>query len=154
MAEIEITPTTEDDVAALQAIVDATGLFPPDLVPNLLAPVFAGETTEFWRTARMEDLVVGFCYTMPEMLAEGAWNIAAIAVAQGKQGRGIGKALLGAVEHELRARGQRLVIVDTSSTEDFAETRAFYLNAGYEEEARIRDFWADDDDKVVFRKVL
>ncbi|MEM7597277.1 MAG: GNAT family N-acetyltransferase [Pseudomonadota bacterium] len=154
MTDIDITPTAAEDIEALQAIVHATGLFPPNLVPDLLAPVFAGETSEFWRTARMQGTVVGFCYTVPEMLAEGAWNITAIAVAEGQQGRGIGKALLGAVEDELRGRGQRLIIVDTSSTEDFTETRAFYLNAGYEEEARIRDFWALGDDKVVFRKAL
>ena len=46
------------------------------------------------------------------------------------------------------------MIVDTSGTDDFAMTRKFYSQNGYEEEARIRDFWADGDDKVIFRKAL
>ena len=46
------------------------------------------------------------------------------------------------------------MIVDTSGTEAFAETRAFYRKNGYTEEARIRDYWADGDDKITFRKPL
>ena len=33
-------------------------------------------------------------------------------------------------------------------------TRAFYAKCCYEEEARIRDYWAEGDDLVVFRKAL
>ena len=52
------------------------------------------------------------------------------------------------------AQGARLIVVDTSGIEDFAGTRAFYARSGYDEEARIRDFWATGDDKVIFRKAL
>jgi hypothetical protein len=51
-------------------------------------------------------------------------------------------------------RGGRMLIVETSGSPDFERTRKFYIQCGYEEEARIRDFYATDDDKVVFRKVL
>jgi len=44
--------------------------------------------------------------------------------------------------------------VETSGTADFAATRRFYRQNGYEEEGRIRDFWAAGDDKVIFRKPL
>lgn len=154
MTDITIYQTTADDIAPIQQIVEATGLFPPELVPDLLDPFIAGETSEFWRSAQIGEGVVGFCYTVPEMLAEGAWNIAAIAAAPAHQGAGIGAALLADVEKGLRDQAQRLILVDTSSTEDFARTRDFYLKNGYEEEARIRDFWSAGDDKVVFRKAL
>lgn len=57
-------------------------------------------------------------------------------------------------EAHLQSLGQRLLIVDTSGTDDFALTRQFYATSGYEEEARIRDFWGEGDDKVIFRKSL
>lgn len=151
---MDIVATTQADIDALQHIVDATGLFPPDLVPDLLAPFLAGETSEFWRTARLDGGPIGFCYTVPQMLAEGTWNTAAIALAPNAQRHGYGSTLLSHVEAELKDKHQRLMLVDTSSTEDFARTRAFYLKNGYEEEARIRDYWAPGDDKVVFRKAL
>ncbi len=54
----------------------------------------------------------------------------------------------------MTARGGRMLLVETSGLPDFERTRAFYRKCGYEEEARIRDFYAAGDDKVVFRKVL
>jgi RimJ/RimL family protein N-acetyltransferase len=47
-----------------------------------------------------------------------------------------------------------MLLVETSGLPDFERTRTFYAKCGYEEEARIRDFYAVNDDKVVFRKVL
>lgn len=68
------------------------------------------------------------------------------------QRRGVGTALIGHVERELAAGGQRLLLVETSGLPAYARARAFYARCGYDQEARIRDFYADD--KVVFRKAL
>ena len=77
-----------------------------------------------------------------------------IAVAPERQGQGRGTALLRRVEHELRGTGQRLLLVETSGLPAYARTRAFYLGCGYEQEARVRDFYAPGDDMVVFRTLL
>ena len=37
---------------------------------------------------------------------------------------------------------------------DFAGQRAFYVRLGYHEEARIREFYGPDDDKVIYWKHL
>lgn len=70
------------------------------------------------------------------------------------QGKRLGSALVHAAEQYLKDKGQRMLIVDTSGTDDFGLTRKFYAKNGYEEEAHIRDFWAHGDDKVTFRKAL
>jgi hypothetical protein len=54
----------------------------------------------------------------------------------------------------LVARGARLLIIETSGLASFERTRAFYRALGYDEEARIREFFKAGDDKVVFRKAL
>jgi ribosomal protein S18 acetylase RimI-like enzyme len=77
-----------------------------------------------------------------------------IAVHPDLQGQGRGKVLLRYVETALRASGQRLLLIETSGLPRYDRTRAFYAKCGFEEEARIRDFWAAGDDKVVFRKAL
>jgi len=78
----------------------------------------------------------------------------ALALRPDLQGKGLGATLVKAVEQHLRAQQQRILIVDTSGADAFAQARKFYAQNGYEEEARIRDFWAKGDDKVIFRKAL
>lgn len=58
------------------------------------------------------------------------------------------------VEQMLAERGERVLLVETSGTEDFEYVRAFYRKNGYEEEARIREFYAAGVDKIIFRKML
>ena len=154
MTDPTIRPTTADDIAGLTRVLDDTGLFPAELLPDMLAPTLAGESADLWLTCHLDGAAVGLCYSVPEALTEGTWNMRALALRPDLQGRGHGTALVGAAERQLAAQGQRLLIVDTSGTEDFARTRAFYARCGYVEEARIRDFWAPGDDKVTFRKAL
>jgi hypothetical protein len=49
---------------------------------------------------------------------------------------------------------EKNLIVETSATARYDHTREFYARLGYEEEARVRDYWEDGDDLVIFRKVL
>jgi ribosomal protein S18 acetylase RimI-like enzyme len=58
------------------------------------------------------------------------------------------------VEQMLAKRGERVLLVETSGLEAFEYVRAFYRNNGYEEEARIREFYKAGDDKIIFRKAL
>lgn len=58
------------------------------------------------------------------------------------------------VEHELRLAGARVLLIETSGVPEFAAQRSFYAGLGYHEEARIRDFYAAGDDKIVFWKLL
>lgn len=148
---MNIRHTTPDDTAGLQAVLDATDLFPSEILPDMLGDC---DAEALWFTCEAEGAAVGFCYTVPEEMTEGTWNMLAIAVMPAQQRTGHGAALVARVEAALRERGARLVIVDTSGTDGFAATRAFYAALGYEEEARIRDFWDAGDDKVTFRKAL
>ena len=45
---------------------------------------------------------------------------------------------------------QRAVLL----VDQYAQTREFYLKRGFVEEARIRQFYGPDDDKIVFWKSL
>ena len=149
-----IEKTAIDDIAGLQRVLDGTELFPSEMLPDMLAPALAGETEAFWLTCHSNGEAVGLCYTVPEEFADGTWNMLALGVRPDLQGKQLGAALVAATERYLKDKGQRVLIVDTSGTDDFALTRKFYAKNGYEEEARIRDFWADGDDKVTFRKAL
>ncbi len=154
MTKIEIRESRAADAPGLQQIAAETGLFPPEMLAGMLDPVLAGEAEAIWLTGLIDNQIAGFCYAVPEALTDGTWNMLALAVSPGQQGSGLGAALVRGLEDRLRGASQRVLIVDTSGTEAFARTRRFYAQNLYEEEARIRDYWAAGDDKVIFRKAL
>jgi ribosomal protein S18 acetylase RimI-like enzyme len=104
--------------------------------------------------AEVDSTVTGYICYGPTPLTEGTWDIYWEAVAPGKQGRGIGSALMKSAEKEIvRAKGS-LAIVETSSTPLYEKTRNFYLGQGYEVICRIPDFYAPGDDKLILQKRL
>lgn len=152
---MKIRPTERADITALQEVLEGTELFPSEMLPDMLGGFLSdAQSPEIWLTCETNGQPVGFCYAVPEALAEGAWNMLAIAVSPDQQGGGCGSALSKHLETTLKAQGQRILIADTSGTDAFTQSRAFYSKNSYSEEARIRDFWADGDDKITFRKTL
>lgn len=152
---MKIRPITSDDIPALNDVLEATELFPPELLPDMVSDFLSNaESTDIWLTCEVDGKPVSLAYAIPEPITDGTWNLLAIAVLPAKQGSGVGRAMVRHLETDLRARGQRLLIVETSGGQAFGLTREFYRKNGYEEEARIRDFYAAGDDKIVFRKAL
>ena len=153
-----IRPTTPDDTIALMALAEAIGLFTPQELEELggmLAEYFDDNVVSagFWITYD-DGGPVGVAYYAPEPYAYGTWNLYFIAVHPNYQGEGRGGKLLEYVEQMLATRGERLLLVETSGLPNFERTRAFYRKHGYDEEARIREFYKAGDDKIVFRKAL
>lgn len=109
---------------------------------------------DVWLTYECDGEGAGFCYAVPEKLTDGTWNMLAIAVHPASQAKGVGSAIVKKLEAILFDRGQRVLIADTSGTVEFEKTREFYRKNGYLEVARIPEFWAVDNDKVVFWKRL
>jgi ribosomal protein S18 acetylase RimI-like enzyme len=149
-----IRPVVPEDIIALKAVIDACGLFPAEMLDDMTADYFRGDAGgDFWLTADAgEPAAVAYC--APERMTQGAWNLLLIAVHPGSQGRGIGGALLREVERSLVAQGERVLLVETSGLPTFARTRDFYRKHGYGEEARIRDYYQEGEDKIVFRKLV
>ncbi len=77
-----------------------------------------------------------------------------LAVRPDHQGRGLGTLLMRYIEQQLAQGGERILLVETSGLPEFKRTRNFYRKNGYEEEARIREFYAQGEDKIVFRRAL
>lgn len=152
-----IRPTTPDDTEALIALTDAIGFQPNEIeyLRELLVGYFSGNLgpDHFWVTDD-DGGPVGVAYYAPEPMTEGTWNLYLIAVRPDRQGQGRGASLLRYVEQTLTARGERVLLVETSGLASFERTREFYRKCGYEEEARIRDFYKAGDDKIVYRKAL
>ena len=96
-----------------------------------------------------QDRVLGYACAGPTPATEGTFDLYWLAVDPAAQGKGVGRALVREVERDLRTRGARLLLVETSSRPDYENTRAFYARCGYSEAARIRDFYAPADDRIM-----
>lgn len=151
-----IRQATANDKDSLLAIALATGLFTPEALAGfgeMMDDQLSGADEQCW-IADDEGGIVGAAYYAPEPFAEGVWNLYFIGVHPDKQGKGRGSALIQYVEERLQKRGDRLLLVETSAQDSFESTRAFYRKNGYDEEARIRDYYKAGDDKIIFCKSL
>jgi ribosomal protein S18 acetylase RimI-like enzyme len=150
-------PTTPDDMAPLLALLEAIGFEPNEIeeIGEMLADYFSdnGNCDRFW-IADDDSELVGIAYCEPERMTDGTWNLQLIAIRPDRQGQGRGTALLSHVEKTLIERDARVLLVETSGLPSFDRTRAFYRKCGYDEEARIRDFYKAGDDKIVYRKAI
>jgi GNAT superfamily N-acetyltransferase len=101
-----------------------------------------------------EGILQGYACWGPTPGTDRGYDLYWLAVDPGAQGGGYGRGLMHAVEELLRGRGARLMVAETSSRDAYAHTRHFYARAGYSERARVRGFYAVEDDRVIFTKML
>jgi ribosomal protein S18 acetylase RimI-like enzyme len=94
--------------------------------------------------------VLGYYCIGPTPGTDGTFDLYWIAVSAAAQGTGIGRMLDGHARDLVRSMGGRLMIAETSSTPRYDATRRFYAGRGYEEVARIRNYYRQADDLVVY----
>jgi len=146
--------------ARLEELTRATGRFREEEVATaveLLEESLAGDTDYRFVGAFDEsggERLVGYACWGPTPGTAGTHDLYWIVVDEGRQGAGIGTQLLEEIEHGLRANGQRLVVVETSSRGDYAPTRAFYEKRGFTRAATIPAYYAPGDDLVIYTKDL
>ena len=103
---------------------------------------------------KRHPVVHGFACYGPTPLTDGVYDLYWIVVDPPAQKEGNGRYLLEYVEREVKKRGGRMLLIETSSQESYGATIRFYERNGYELAARIKDFYRIGDDKLVFSKVL
>lgn len=152
-----IRPTIPEDTPSLLALAEGTGVFKPLEITALQEVLddyheHARELGHHSITAEEHGQIVGFAYYAPAAMTDRTWYLYWIAVTKQTQARGIGGKLLHAVEEHIRQLNGRLLLIETSSLPHYGLTRQFYVKHKYDQAAVLRDFYADGDDMVVFRK--
>ncbi len=151
----KIRKVVKNDIEGLKEVLNKVELFPAEMLDEMISDYFNNpETEEVWFTSIQDNKPVSIGYCAPEQLTDRTFNLYAIGVQENLQGQGIGKEMMNFIEGYLRSSGNRVLIVETSSMPEFGLTRAFYHKIGYTQEAIIRDFWKEGDDKVIFWKKL
>jgi len=160
---IRIRPLHPQDRSRIEEIVVSSGKFTVieirialELVEEALSK---GEEASGYLFAVLEDekedpAVKGYACYGPAPLTEGVYDLYWIVVDPKVQGKGFGHLLVGYVEKEVIKRGGRMILIETSSQESYGATLRFYGRAGYEQVARIKNFYRIGDDKLIFSKEL
>ncbi len=100
------------------------------------------------------DETLGYtCYGKTPMTAS-TFDMYWIAVKPSEHNKGIGKKLLEFVEKQIMELEGSLIVVETSSRDDYKNTRMFYIKSGYKELSRIKSYYKVNDDLVVYGKYL
>jgi ribosomal protein S18 acetylase RimI-like enzyme len=150
---------TRDDLAALRRLVAGTGVFYRDertialelLEERLRVGPRSGYLFFF---AERADELVGYCAWGKVPLTQRSFDLYWIAVAPSAQGHGIGRELMRLTERAVAQRGGGSLYIETSSRRVYDRTRRFYRDAGYAQVARLPDFYAPGDHKVMFCKII
>jgi D-alanine-D-alanine ligase len=153
--QVVVRPTVAADRDPILAAIAATEFFPDfevEVAREVLDDAIAGKDDGHYRsfTALLGERPVGWACLGPTPCTVGTWDFYWMAVHPDVQGQGIGRRLVAAIEDCARQAGGRLVIIETAGRALYEPTRRFYLTWGYHEAARIADFYADGDDKVMY----
>lgn len=152
-----LRPVGRAQRARLEQLTAATGRFRPEEVATaleLLDESLAGDEDYRFLGAYDGDELVGYACWGRTPGTRGTCDLYWIVVDPVRQRRGVGTELLTAVEQMLRAERCRLIVVETSSQDAYAPTRAFYERRGYTRTAAIPAYYAPGDDLVIYLKDL
>jgi ribosomal protein S18 acetylase RimI-like enzyme len=154
-----IRPLRPEDRAPLLAILLATGVFSEDEVAVAAELIDAvldhpAQRDYIIFVHETEGAVGGYYCVGPTPATASTYDLYWIAVDPALHGRGVGTVLNNHAEQLIRSRGGRLIMVETSSRKEYDPTRAFYRRRGYQELARVRDYYRPADDLVIFGKYL
>jgi ribosomal protein S18 acetylase RimI-like enzyme len=154
----------------IREILDATAVFREEEVAvalELFDETFAGGPArapydpgdgvanyEFVGSFSREGQLVGYvCYGATPG-TDRTYDLYWLAMHPECQGEGAGSQLLEEVERRLIQREARMLVVETSSRDDYRPTRRFYEKHGYVRQATLADFYAAGDHRVVYTKRL
>jgi ribosomal protein S18 acetylase RimI-like enzyme len=156
---VDVRALRTGDTPALRALLEATGVFSEAEVEAAVEVIEGGDDEASphgyrFRVADEGGAVLGYVCFGRAWFSDGTWDVYWLAVDPARQRRQVGGALLREAERAAGAGGGRTMLVETASKPSYAPARSLYERNGYVEMARIPDYYALGDDKIVYGKRL
>ncbi|MGB5345432.1 MAG: GNAT family N-acetyltransferase [Woeseia sp.] len=150
------------DAAAVRQLVSDTGFFSAeelDVAVELVDERLAKGRASGYEFVFLDDPdnpqeLLGYTCYGPIPATRASYDLYWIAVAPTQQRNGLGHELLVESERQAAKLGAHTMYVDTSGRAQYKPTRRFYEQNGYGVAARLEDFYAPGDAKVIYCKVL
>jgi GNAT superfamily N-acetyltransferase len=101
-----------------------------------------------------DGLLLAYACFGKNPMTRATFDLYWLATRRDEMRRGYGRQLFHFVEEQIRALGGRLLVIETSSKESYAGSRAFYLKVGCVFAAALPEFYDEGDDRVIYYKSL
>lgn len=147
------------DRQAILGLIEGSGNFRPseiDVAREVLDEALVNGAGGHYQsyTGMADGSVAGWICFGPTPCAAGTFDVYWLAVGPAFRCRGLGSALLAHAEALIQVREGRLIVVETSSRNDYAPARRFYERHGYRKASVVPDFYENGDDKLVYVKAV
>jgi len=153
------TDPTLEDAIAIESLVSDTGFFTDEevaiareLVDERLSKGLVSGY-EFI-LADLEGILVGYSCYGPIAGTDHSYDLYWIAVKPDQQRHGLGRKILAETEAVISRNSKARIYIETSGKPQYVPTQVFYEKNGYVLEARLVDFYRDDDDKLIYVKSI
>lgn len=148
----------KEDREIIESIFELSGFF-YDFEIDIVLSIF-DETIDkgqensgyYWLLIREDNDILGCAIFGPNPSSLYSWDFYWLVIERHHKNRHLGKNLIAEVERISKEGGCKILWIETSGRELYAPTRICYLNNNYIEAARLKDFYAPGDDKVLYRK--
>lgn len=145
------------DVEIVANIVKSTGFFNKeeiDVATGLVKDCLdkGEESGYFFLFAEINGRSASYSCYGPIPGTQSSYDIYWLATHNEYRGQGIGKILIAETEKRIAQQKGKNIYVETASKPQYEPTRKFYEKCGYIIEARLKQFYADNDDKLIYVK--
>ena len=147
------------DISIVSSILTTSGFFNKAEIEVALSLIEerlskGNECGYFFQFIEENGTVLGYTCFGPILGTAHSVDLYWIAVDPAFQGKGIGSKLLLKTEREIKTMGGARIYIETSSSPLYIPTRSFYIRNGYSLEAELKDYYGEQDNKLIYVKVV
>jgi len=155
----EISATRRDEFDEIMAMTKRAAVFDETevyTVTELLEGYEEGpeESGYYFLSCREVDKIIGYACWGPRQLSGNGYDLYWICADPAVHSKGVGRALMRAVEEEISKRNGVWVVIETSDTDHYAPARRLYERSGYTLAMLLKDFYHDGDGLCTYTKRL
>lgn len=145
----------KSDIEQVRNLIKETGVFSDEEIKvsaELVEETLKNpEVYQFIFLRDKNELAAYSCYG-EICLTNKRFDLYWIAVAKKYQKQNLASMVLAETEKQIKELGGVKLYAETSSLDFYIPARNFYLKSGFKQVAQMKDFYKDQDDKVVFCK--
>jgi GNAT superfamily N-acetyltransferase len=156
MSRIRAIETADRD--AVRSLIEGTGVFKTyevDVAMELVdIALTRPEQDDYHPFVLVEDdgTVAAYACFGRNPMTKSTFDLYWLATRADRMGKGYGRKIVAFVEEEVKRRGGKLLVIETSSKESYGATQEFYLKIGCTLAATLPGYYDEGDDKLIYLK--